>query len=138
MLTIDANIWVAAFDPRDRFHDRSVAFLRAVASARLRLHGPAVVRLEVACVVSRRAGNSDAGVMAHARLGSHPALVLHPVDERCLATAHALGVKQLLRGTDALYAATAAIILAPLISWDTELVERAGAMTPDRWLLDHA
>lgn len=27
MLTLDANIWTAAFDPSDRFHAQSTAFL---------------------------------------------------------------------------------------------------------------
>jgi predicted nucleic acid-binding protein len=137
MLTLDANIWVAAFDPRDRFHQQSVAFLRAVALKRLRLHGPAFTALEVACALARRAGDPAVGSVAHDRLRRHPALRLHPMDDRCLATAHALGVRQLLRGADALYAATAKLFHAPLVSWDDELVHRAEASTPSTWLTDN-
>jgi predicted nucleic acid-binding protein len=60
------------------------------------------------------------------------------MDERCLSTAHEIGVRVLLRGTDALYAATARLLDAPLVSWDDELVQRAGACTPDTWLTDQA
>lgn len=138
MLTVDANIWVAAFDPRDRFHERSATFLRAVALAGLRLHGPALVAIEVACALARRAGDSAVGALAHERLRTHPALLLHPMDERCLSTAHDIGVRQLLRGADALYAATATLFGAPLVTWDDELVQRSGAFTPDTWLVARA
>jgi predicted nucleic acid-binding protein len=134
VLTLDANVWIAAFDPHDRFHAVSATFLRAVAQRRLRLHGPALVLLEAACALARRAGNAAPGQAALERLRAHPSLVLHPVNDGLLAMAKDLGVRQLLRGADALYAATAALLRAPLISWDDELVSRAGATTPEQWL----
>jgi len=68
------------------------------------------------------------------RLRAHPALALHPLDDQFLKTARELGVQLLLRGADALYAATAKLLEAQLTTWDDELVQRAGAMTPDAWL----
>ncbi|MDQ3699129.1 MAG: type II toxin-antitoxin system VapC family toxin [Gemmatimonadota bacterium] len=138
MLTLDANVWVAAFDPRDRFHARSAAFLRAVALKGIGLHGPAFVTLEVACALARRAGDSAVGAIVHERLRAHPALALHPLDDRLLEIARELGVDRLLRAGDALYAATAKLLDAPLVSWDDELVQRAEALTPDTWLAAHA
>lgn len=138
MLTLDANTWIAAFDGQDRFHPDSTAFLRAVARHHLRLHGPALVILEAACALARRARSVAAGQAALERLRAHPALVLHPMDARLLSVAQDLGLRGLLRGTDALYAATAALANAPLVSWDDELVNRAGAITPQQWLTKHA
>ncbi len=138
MLTIDANIWVAAFDSRDHFHARSANFLRAAARDDLRLHGPAFVTLEVSCAIARRAGDSAVGALVEQRLRAHPALALHPLDDRFLEIARELGVQLLLRGSDALYAATAKLLGAPLITWDDELVVRAGALTPDAWLAAQA
>ena len=134
MLTLDANVWVSAFDPRDHFHDRSVGFLRAVATAGLRLHGPAFLVVEVSCALSRRSGDPALGAAAAARLETHPALTLHAMDERMLRTAGEVGVRHLLRAADALYAATAMLAEAPLVAWDAELVSRAGGVTPDSWL----
>jgi predicted nucleic acid-binding protein len=134
VLTLDANVWVAAFDPHDRFHDVSVTFLRGVAEAGIQLHAPAFAALETACALSRRTDDAGVGVFALERLRAHPLLVLHPLDERCLHTAESLGVRARLRAGDALYAATAALLEAPLVSWDTELVERAAALTPEAWL----
>lgn len=134
MLTLDANIWVAAFDQRDSFHARSATFLRALARQALSLHGPAFVTLEVACALARRASDAAVGALAEQRLRTHPALALYPLDDRLLAAARELGVQRLLRGGDALYAATAKLVGAPLITWDDELVQRAEALTPDEWL----
>lgn len=134
MLTLDASIWTAAYDSRDAFHAHSTAFLVAVTRRRLPLYGPAFVVIEVACALARRAQSPAAGKDALQTLRSHPLLILQPLDERLLAVAARLGAHQLLRGADALYAATAAICSAPLISWDDELIRRAEAVTPTDWL----
>jgi predicted nucleic acid-binding protein len=136
VLTLDANVWVAAFDSRDRFHNRSTTFLRAAAVERLDLHGPAFVAVEVACALARRAGNPSVGGIVHERLHRHPALDLYPMDDRCLSRASEIGIQRRLRGADALYAAVAELAGAQLITWDDELIERAGALTPDTWLAD--
>lgn len=138
MLTLDANIWVAAFDPKDRFHESSVAFLRTVAHRNLRLHGPSFVTLEVSCALARRAGDSAVGTLAQARLRSHPMLLLHPMNDLCLSTAQEVGAAHLLRGADALYAATAQLVKAPLVTWDDELIKRVGAATPAEWLTNNS
>ena len=134
MLTLDANIWVAAFDVRDRFHERSATFLRAVASVERELHAPAFLLVEVACALARRSGDAEVGTAAVVRLQAHPSLTLHAVDAQLLGMATDLGARHWLRGADALYAATAELTRAPLISWDEELVTRAGATAPDAWL----
>ena len=59
---------------------------------------------------------------------------LDPLDGALLRLALRLGLQQRLRGADALYAATAQLAGAALISWDNELIQRAGAMTPSAWL----
>jgi predicted nucleic acid-binding protein len=134
MLTVDANVWIAAYDPVDRFHSPSVAFLSTVAGRHLPLHGPAFLLVEVVCALARRAQSPAAGERAAAHLRRHPNLVLHPVTDELLGNAARLGAGQLLRGADALYAATAAMLDAPLISWDDELRQRAEALTPSDWL----
>ena len=134
MVTLDANVWVAAFDPRDRFHRQSAALLRALAQRGTRIHAPAFMTLEASCALARRARDPALADAAFQKLQSHPSLVLHPVDEPSLARAREIGAAHLLRGADALYAATAALHAAPLVTWDDELVARAGAQTPDAWL----
>ncbi|HVT58775.1 MAG TPA: PIN domain-containing protein [Thermoanaerobaculia bacterium] len=134
MLALDANLWIAAFDPADRFHDDSVALFRAAAERGLPLAGPAYVVLESVCALARRVGDSAIARAAGEKMAEHPALHLEPLSGALLAEAERLGVDCRLRGADALYAATAARLGCPLLSWDTELITRGGALSPHDWL----
>jgi predicted nucleic acid-binding protein len=134
VLTLDANVWIAAFDPEDRFHVPSTVFLSTVTSRHLTLNGPAFVLVESACALARRAGSATVGMTALNQLRAHPLLTLQPLDQALLGAAAQLGLQHLLRGADALYAATAQLSRSQLVSWDNELIQRAGAFTPPAWL----
>jgi predicted nucleic acid-binding protein len=136
VLVLDANLWIAAFDPADRFHRESVEVFRAAAKRGEALAGPAYLPLEAVCALARRLGDGRKARAAAARLADHPALHLEPLTESLLAEAAALGVERRLRAADALYAATAERLGCPLLSWDTELVDRAGAAPPRQWLAE--
>ena len=138
MLALDANIWIAAFDSTDPFHDDSVALLRAAAERGLPLAGPSYVVLESVCALARRVGDSAIAQAAGEKMAEHPALRLEPLSEVLLAAAGQLGVDRRLRGADALYAATAERLGCPLLSWDSELITRGGALTPRDWLAANA
>lgn len=134
---IDANVWVAAADPTDPCSPASRRCLQAVMRSRDRLVLPAIAPLEVACALSRRFRNAATGrALAH-RLARSERLTLLDVDS---LHDHALelGTEGFLRAADTLYAAAAHEIGGQLISWDQELVQRAGAVTPEEWLASHA
>lgn len=132
--TVDACVWVAAFDVADHAHRESARFLREAARRAVRLHAPRLLLLEVRCAVARRARDGDAGARAESALRAAPFLQLHPVDERLLDAAGEVGTALRLRSTDALYAACAAAHQAPLVTWDGELLARAGAWAPPQAL----
>ncbi len=134
MITVDANVWVAAYDPHDRFHDDSVAFLSAVLDLRTPLYAPAVMPLEAACALARRTGRPEVGEDSFQRLQKVPGLELVPLDQELIRLAGRLGTRSFLRTADALYAATARATGSTCISWDSELVERASALLPTQWL----
>ena len=134
MLVLDANLWVAAFDPSDRFHDDSVTLFRTSAARSQVLAGPSFVVLESVCALGRRIGDPQKARAAGAKMTAHPSLHFEPVTEALLAEALRLGLDHRLRGPDALYAATAVRLGCPLLSWDLELLERGGALSPSDWL----
>ncbi len=134
MLTVDANVWVAAFDARDRFHEASSAFFRSVAREGLRMNGPEFLALEVSCALARRARDARIGMASYERLRAHPALSLVPVGSDSIEAAQAIGSRYFLRGADALYAAAASRTGSPLITWDEELLSRFAGITPSEWL----
>ncbi|MDB6117174.1 MAG: Ribonuclease VapC [Verrucomicrobiaceae bacterium] len=135
MLTIDANVWIAAFDPADCFHGVSATMLRRAASGNFSLYAPDIAQLEVACAVSRRRRDPAAGVAAGSKLAAHPVLRMVLVDTTLQAAALRIGTQCFLRGADALYAAAAELTGSVLISWDKELVSRSGGLTPTDWLI---
>ena len=134
MLTIDAGVWIAVYDPRDSFHHASAMFLTTVAERRFALYGPAFVMVEVGCAVARRLLDVQEGSKAVEQLNTYPLLTLLPINERLISTAVDLGIRYRVRGADALYVAAAALANAPLVTWDAELIRRAGAITPSDWL----
>jgi predicted nucleic acid-binding protein len=134
MSTVDANVWIAAFDPTDYFNEASAAFFQEIARRRALVHGPDFVLIEVACALTRRLRDSAIGANAVAEIRAHPLIQLHPLDDLLLQDALQLGMSYSLRGADALYVATAQLAGGVLVSWDKELVQRAGALTPTDWL----
>lgn len=134
MVTVDANIWVAGFDATDAFHGGSVTFLREVTRRGMPIYGPAFVLVEVACVVARRFRNPAVGAQASAGIAAHRLVRIRPLDDATLTLAARIGSQRFLRGADALYAATAQLAGAALVTWDNELIQRAGALTPTAWL----
>ena len=134
MLVLDANLWIAAFDPSDAFHDDSVAVLAEAARLALPLAGPSFVVLESTCALARRVSDPRFAQAAGAQMAAHPALHLEPLSEELLAEAERLGIERRLRGADALYLATATKLGCPLLSWDEELIARGGAQSPRDWL----
>lgn len=133
-LTVDASVWVAAADPRDAFHAESETFLAAIEPQGLRVVVPAFTRIEVACALARKLQSPAQGRRLSEQVMALSVIVYVPVDDNLLQEAWRTGTDQRLRGADALYAATAQMSGAQLISWDNELVERAGAITPTIWL----
>jgi predicted nucleic acid-binding protein len=134
MVTLDANVWIAAFDPHDHFYTPSLACLHHIGERQLIVYGPAFVVIETGCAVARRLHDPKAGKFAMQQLRRNPLLTLLPLEDRLLALAEDAGVRYLLRSADALYVAAAALANAPLLTWDQELVSRTGAVTPVEWL----
>jgi predicted nucleic acid-binding protein len=131
---VDASVWVSAADPSDVFCQRSRAFLTAIAQRNLPIALPAFAPLEVACALARRTRNAEGARELAARLLQLSSLEVHEVNVAFLERAGLLGTNAFLRAADALYAAVAERTAGRLVSWDGELIDRAGGMTPDAWL----
>lgn len=107
MLTVDANVWVAAFDPTDTLHAPSVSFLRYLATRRDSDCAPSFLALEVGCALTRRLARPEAGAAAAAKLREYPEPDLKPADDALLSHALRAGTARGLHAADALYTAVA-------------------------------
>ena len=133
-VTVDASVWISAADPTDVFHQESKTFLASTVVQGLRLFIPTFAVVEVACALSRRRRDPSAGQRLIEGLLLLSVVAQVPTDAALLSTALRRGCEMLLRGADALYAATAELTGSTLISWDQELIQRAGGLSPTNWL----
>jgi predicted nucleic acid-binding protein len=137
-LTLDANIWLAASDPREPYFDDAVRLFVTIARNRTDIVCPTLVVVETACSAARKARNADAGTAMEKVVLATPRLHLMVLDEALAGTAASLGGSLRLRGADAVYAAVAARAGSTLITLDRELRERAVSdlpcITPAEWL----
>lgn len=137
MLTVDASVWVAAGNSVDAFAVTSRTFLRTVMRSQVALCVPSFAEVEIACALARRRQSAEAGRKWAQYVMALPPVTVVPVDAALIGFAMHIGTQYLLRAGDALYVAVAAVYAAPLISWDAELIRRAGALTPVDWLAAH-
>ena len=134
-VAVDASVWIAAQDRIDPYCTPSRVFFSHAVAAGILIHVPAFARVEVACALARKLRNSlQAERLANLVFTSASAKE-HPVNAVLLAKALSLGTTKFLHGADALYSATAEVVGCDLVSWDREHLQRAGAVTPDHWLL---
>lgn len=133
-MTLDASVWIAGLDMADRFHLDSVHFFSVATMQGWSLFAPTFALVEVGCAVARRKGDGEHGRRALERIRSWSQLTLVEATRYLPDPAAEVGISCLLRGSDATYAATARVTGTRLVTWDRELIERAGGMTPTDWL----
>jgi predicted nucleic acid-binding protein len=132
--TVDASVWVGAADDTDAFHAESSTFLAAAVANESRLIVPAFAVVEVACALARKFSDAPRGRRMGHDVRQGRGVTYVAVDDVLLAAAEQIGTIVFLRGADALYAATAQLTGTTLVSWDNELIQRAGATAPTTWL----
>lgn len=133
-LVIDASVWVAAADATDSCSDPSRHFLAVVTARAVALTVPDFAELEVACALSRRLRDGERGRALASLVVQSPMVTPSPMHSSLLRQAIETGTRRSLRGGDAIYAALSEETGGELISWDEELIQRAGATTPAEWL----
>jgi predicted nucleic acid-binding protein len=135
---VDASVWVSATDGREPHHAESAACLLRLNELGWRVVVPSLARLEVSCALARQFQNPKQARRITAGLLKASGAVEVPLDAGALERAQLIGTEQYLRASDAVYAAEAASTGMTLISWDDELIKRAGAVSPTIWLLANA
>jgi predicted nucleic acid-binding protein len=137
-MVIDASVWVAVFRAGDVHHESGMAFLEAALARGAELHVPNLALVEVAGVFARQSAAGAAARRTVRALKSLPGLQRHYLDDGLTEKAWTLAARCRLRGADAVYVALAALLRAPLISLDREMLDRGKqvvrTLTPEDWL----
>jgi len=124
MYTVDASVWVNAFDQREPGHRVSRQFLEVVRDQTLPIIVPNLALVEVAGAISRtRQAPSQAQAFA-LTLSRLPHVTVRVLDEVCALHALTLAAQHGLRGADAVYAAVAREVGSTLVTLDNERLTR--------------
>lgn len=133
-LVIDASVWVSAADATDALSEASRTFLTGVVARELPVALPEIAQIEIACALARRLRDPEQGRSLTERMLGSPLVRTYSLSRARLREAIQIGTSSFLRSGDALYAALAEGLEGEVVTWDSELVERAGALTPDDWI----
>ena len=135
MRIVDASVWVGRLLPQDSRYEASRRWLEATVARGGRLISRILLLSEVAGAIACRTGDAELAEQAVEQVLRVPSVGLVPTDPRLGRMAAQLAATLGLRGTDAVYAALAVHLRAPLVTWDRQQQERASARlvvyTPD-------
>jgi len=140
--TVDASVFVNAFNPNEEGHAQSLAFLTELQQSADPVIVPVLLLPEVASALARATGDSTGALeYAHAT-AALPHLTLIPLSFTMARQAAELAAAHRLRGADAVYVAVARRYGTSLISRDEEQRRRGHAavtcQTPDEALAGRA
>jgi predicted nucleic acid-binding protein len=140
MYTVDASVFLSAFNPREPAHDESQRLLDRMQEDAKPMVVPTLLLPEVAAAIGRGHGDPAlAGQFAMA-LKQLPHLLWVPLDSVLADQAADLAAQHRLRGSDAVYAAVSGRFGSTLVTLDKQQHERvAGAVatrTPTEALLE--
>ncbi len=130
--TIDASVFLNAFNPRETGHEESMGLLTRLQDGAVPIVVPTLLLPEVAGAIGR--GHQDTRLARGfaAALGRLSHLVLIPLDIKLAQRAADVAAEHRLRGSDAVYAAVALQFGATLITLDQEQRQRIAAVLPTR------
>jgi len=130
MYTIDASVWVNAFDQREPGHQVSHQFFEVLRDQALPIIVPNLVLVEVAGAISRTRHTPVQAQAFATALSRLPHVTVRVLDEVCALYALTLAAQHGLRGADAVYAAVAREAGSTLVTLDNEhLTQLATLMT---------
>ena len=132
MYTVDASVWVNAFDQREQGHDTSREVLEVLRDRALPVFVPNLLLVEVAGAISRTRNHPAQAQDFAMNLLNLPNVAFVPLDEVLAIQALALAAQHRLRGADAVYATVAAQSGSTLISLDHEHLTRLVGIVPTR------
>jgi predicted nucleic acid-binding protein len=132
MYTIDASVWVNAFDQQEAGHDVSRQLLQLLASRALPIVVPTLFLVEVAGAISRTRQDLEQARTFAAAPADPTNVTLVPVDEAVAIRALVLAAERGLRGADAIYGAVAVQAACTLVTRDSEHLTRLNGVVPIR------
>lgn len=134
--TVDASVFLNAFNPREAGHAESQRFLAHLRAQAIPMIAPTLLLPEVAATIGRGRGDVELARQFVAALTGLPHLVLAPLDAALAQVAAEVAARHRLRGSDAVYATVALRFASTLVTLDREQYERVQQALPVRYPAD--
>ncbi len=138
LFTVDASVFLNAFNPYEVGYEISNQFLTELQQNALPIIVPTLLLPEVAAAIGRGRGDARLARDFASTLADLPHILLIPLDLVLSQQAVDIAANNRLRGSDAVYAATALRFGSTLITLDQEQRKRVAdvlpAMAPDEAL----
>ncbi len=131
--TVDASVFLSAFNSDEPGHADSQQFLSEVQDAAIPIVVPTLLLPELAAAVSRGQADADLAHRFSATVSRLPHIVLVPLDLPLARQATDLASQYALRGSDAVYAAVAYQFGSTLVTLDRQQRERVATAVPALW-----
>jgi predicted nucleic acid-binding protein len=130
--TVDASVFLSAFNPREPGHAQSLRLLAGLQRRMVPIVVPTLLLPEVAGAIGR--GQRDSRLVRQfvATLARLPHLVLVPLDAGLARRASDIAADHRLRGSDAVYAAVALQFVSTLVTLDQEQQRRVSRVLAAR------
>lgn len=137
-VVVDASVFVASAQAREKEHQGSLRFFSCLRSQRQSLLAPSLVIPECAGAIARVTGDSAIATDLILLMEGLPQLEIIPLSTELARSAAEIAASCRLRGSDACYVAVAKDQGAALITWDLELLDRGARLvttrTPEQWM----
>lgn len=131
--TIDASVFINAFNPAEPGHAESNRLLALLQEKAAPIIVPTLVLPEVAAAVARGQDDAELARRFASALIQLPHLVLIPVDTTLAQQSADLAAQHRLRGSDAVYAAVALRFGSTLVTLDRQQREQVAEVVTTRW-----
>ena len=128
--TIDASVFVNAFNPHEKGHAESLQLLATIQERGDPVIVPTLLIAEMASAVARASDDSVGAIQYANATAALPHLTLVPLTPAMARQAAQLAATHRLRGADAVYLAVARRYATTLVSRDDEQRTRGSAVVP--------
>ena len=126
--TVDASVFINAFNTREVGHAQSHAFMEHLKTHAMPIIVPTLLLPEVAASISRGHSDAQLAIAFADAVRRLPHVMLIPLDETLGRRASAIAANHRLRGADAIYAAVAQHFGSQLVTLDQQQKERIAAI----------
>ena len=131
--TVDASVFLNAFNPHEAGHDESHRLLARLQAEAIPIVVPTLLLPEVAGTVARGRRDQVLAREFSRAISRLPHLVLVALDALLAQRALELAAEYRLRGSDAVYTTVAMQFGSTLVTLDREQRERVAKIIPARW-----